>query len=310
MEASARQVLAEQLAKNDRPYVDANGVLLGNVETYVLRVLPQDILATIRAVALDELTTQVRFFKNNPSQIIVDNVSGGRRSIDRAMRRVQIRFVDYKLMVKAVSEAYAVLQRITRLQNPAKNAIVARQNFALTLNGVMMGKMPEALAKISSYEGMLTQDSILRIIGPLVPYARKLFWNPVGASSKMSFYRVKSKKNGVRFLPLRGSSAYSPRFKPYANRTLRRKANATSDPAATLRAMLQGDVPPGRIENTGQIVKRIMKRNPAFRGLHFTDGWVEHAPAIGWSKLRDPRIPAFGVMFSKKGSVPVTGGLI
>jgi hypothetical protein len=250
----------------------------------------------------------VVYFKNNPSQIIVDNVSASRRSIDRAMRNVVIRFQDTASMLKAITEVYSLLQRITRLQNPPKNAIVARSNFFLTLNGVALGKCPEALSKIA-YEGVLTQDSVVRIIGPLVPYGRKLFWNPVGASSKMSFYRVKSKKSGVRFLPLRGASALSPRFKPYASRTLRRKANQTSDPAQTLRAMLQGDIPPGRIENTGQIVKRIMKRNPAYKGLHFTDGWVEHAPAIGWSKLRDPRVPAFGVMFSKKGAMPITGGL-
>jgi hypothetical protein len=303
MEAQARQILAEQLSKNDRNLVNSNREIVGSIETYVLRVLPDDLLATLRAVATDEINVQI-LLGNNPSQIIVDNVSAGKRSIERATRRIVARFVDTTLLIKAVSEIFGHLQRITRLQNPAKNAIIARREFFLTLNGINLGRMPEALVKIG-YEGVLTQDSIVRVVGPLVPYGRKLFWNPVGASSKMNFYRVKSKRSGVRFLPLRGSSAHSPRFRPYAARTLRRKANATASPVETLKAMLAGDTPPGRIENVGQIVKRLMKRAPIYRGLHFTDGWVEHVPAIGWSQLRDPRVPAFGVMFAKKGAMPI-----
>ena len=66
--------------------------------------------------------------------------------------------------------------------------------------------------------------------------------------------------------------------------------------------MLAGDTPPGRIENVGQMVKRIISRHPRFKGLHFTDGWIEYGPAIGWSKLADPRVPAVGVMFARKGN--------
>ena len=303
MEEETKRIVAEQITRNSRPYTSQGGVIEGRLDKFVLQVLPQDLLTTIRAVAVDELQMQERLYQNRPSQIIVDNQPVTRRGIWSAMRRVRIRFQDTKMLIAAIEEAYRILQQVTRLQSPPKNSIVARQNFYLWLNGVNLGLMPQAVSKIR-YEGVLTDESVVRIVGPLVDYGRKLFWNPVGASSKMSFYRTKSKKNGVRFLPLKGSSIFSPRFKPYANRTLRRKANATSTPALTLAKMLAGDIPPGRVENTGQIVKRIMARNPAYRGLHFSDGWVEHAPAIGWSKLRDPRVPAFGVMFSKRGKLP------
>lgn len=281
--------------------MNSRGETTLTLEKFILTVLPEDIMSVIRAVALEQLKEQVSI-NNPPSQIIVDGTAMQRHGIDRARRSVKMRFQDTGNLLKAVDEIYKLLQQVTRMQNPPKNSIVARNTFALWLNGVNLGLMPQALSKIT-YPGVLTQDSVVRIVGPLVNYGRKLFWNPVGASSKMGFNRVKSKKSGYRFLPLAGASLTSPRFKPWAPRTLRRKANQTSDAAATLAAMMSGATPPGRVENVGQIVKRVIKRNPQFRGLHFTDGWVEYPAAAGWSKLRDPRVPAFGVMFSKKGAI-------
>jgi hypothetical protein len=303
MEAETRRVIADEFRKNDRPLVNASGVIVGSMERYLLQVLPQDISATIRAVALEELRGQLKL-DNPPSQIIVDNVPMQRHGIDRAMRSVRIRFQNTKSLLGAVQEIYTLLQQVTRIQDPAKNSIVARRHFYLWLNGVNLGLMPAALSKLN-FSGMLTQDSVVRVVGPLVPYGRKLFWNPVGASPTMKFQRVRSKKSGVRFLPLRGASATSPRFKPYAPRTLRRKANATPNAAATLASMMSGGTPPGRIENVGQILKRILSRNPQYRGLHFTDGWVNYPAAVAWSRLRDSRVPAFGVMFSKRGSLDI-----
>lgn len=303
MEAENYTVLANELRKNDKKFLGPDGKLAVTTERYVLEVLPQDISAVIRAIALDELKAQLSI-DNRPSQILVDGIAMQRHGIDRAVRQVKIRFQDTRAMVEAVKDIYDLLQQVVRIQNPAKDSIVARKNFYLWLNGVNLGIMPAALSKIA-YPGVLTQDSIVRIVGPLVPYGRKLFWNPVGASGTMKFYRVRSKKSGVRFLPVKGASALAPRFKPYAPRTLRRKANKTSEPAKALASMLSGETPPGRIENVGQILKRILKRNPKYRGLHFTDGWVEYPAAIGWSKLRDPRVPAFGVMFTKKGSIGI-----
>jgi hypothetical protein len=299
VEEKTRVVIAAEFRKNDKPYVNSSNQVIGTLEKYILQVLPEDISAVIRAVAIEELNAQVAL-GNNPSQITVDNVSIQRHGIDRAKRRVRMFFQDTAMLIKAVSEIYNLLQQITRIQTPAKNSIVARRNFYLWLNGVNLGLMPQALSKLG-LPGLLTPESVVRVVGPLVPYGRKLFWNPVGASGKMKFYRIKSKKSGVRFLPMAGTSKLAPRFKPYKPATLRKKANKTANPAATLAAMMTGATPPGRIENAGQIVKRIISRNRSYRGLHFTDGWVEYPAAIGWSQLHDPRVPAFGVMFTRKG---------
>jgi hypothetical protein len=299
MADAAEEILAIELRKNDRDLTDAQGRVVGTLEKYILQVLPKDITAAIRAVAMTELNEQVAL-DNKPSQIIVDNLPASKRSIERACRSVKLRFQDSTAIVAAVNEAYQLLQQITRIQRPPKNNLVARTQFFLWLNGVNLGQMPAALVKISM-PGMLTPDSIVRIVGPLVPYGRKLFWNPVGASTKMSFRRVNSQKSklGVRFLPMRGASKLTPQFKPWSPRTLRRKAANTD----ALKAMMSGATPPGRIENTGEIVARLMKRAAAYRGLHFSTGWVEYPAAIAWSALRDPRVPSFAVQMSKKGQL-------
>jgi len=217
-----------------------------------------------------------------------------------------MRFQDVRNLLAAVREIFDLLQRVTRIQTPPQNSIVARQNFFLYLNGVNLGRMPEALGRISM-AGILTQESVVRVVGPLVPYGRKSFWRPVGSSNKMEYYRAASKRGvGVRFLPPRDkqtgkSDPFYPRFRPYKLSTLKKKARGMQDPAGALRSMLSGAIPPGRVENVGQIIKRLLKRNPKYRGLHFSDGWIEYAPAIGWSKLADPRVPAMGVMFARKG---------
>lgn len=297
------RIIAEQIRRDDKKYVSPTGELTTTIERYILTVLPENIQSVIRTVALYEIIEQEKI-GNPPSQIIVDNMPISRRGIDTAKRRVVARFQDVRTLLAAVREVYDLLQRITRLQTPAKNAVVARNNFYLFLNGVNLGLMPAALSKLA-FPGVLTQDSVVRVVGPLVPYGRKLFWNPVGTSSKMAYYRVQSKKSGVRFLVPRGSDVFYPRFKPYKLSTVKRKNRGN---AAALQAMLSGSTPPGRSENAGQMVKRIVQRNPQFKGLYFSDAWIEYPPAISWSKLRDPRVPTVGVMFTKRGKMNQSRG--
>lgn len=298
------RIIAEEIRKNDRQY---SGVLNGpggSIQKYIMTVLPHDLLAAIRAVAMSELNAQVAL-NNLPSQVLVDNMPTNKRAIESAMRRVVMRFQDTTGMLAAVRDVYELLQRITRLQQPPKNNIVARNNFHLYLNGTNVGLLPAALAKLD-VPGVLTTESVVRVVGPLVNYGRRLFWSPVGSSRpKMSFYRIASKRGvGVRFAPPRGSGPFYPRFKAWKLSTVRKKFRGEAAVAA-LRNMLASNTPPGRVENTGEIVKRIISRNPKYRGFHFADGWIEYGPAIGWSKLGDPRVPAFGVMFAKKGRLNV-----
>ena len=305
MEAEASRILVEQLRANDRSLRSGTGEMIGSMEKYVLTVLPKDVLTVMRAVALDELGQQ-QSIGNKVSQIIVDNVSVAKRSINNAMRSIRMRFADTATMLDALNEAFRLFQIITRIQSPPKNAIVARRNYHLWLDGIDLGLMPVAMAKVTT-PGVLTQESVLRIVGPIVNYGRKLFWNPVGASSKMLVRRVSSKRSlgGVRFLPRTNQSVTSPRFRALSKSTLRKKMNAKGKPTEQMIAQFLGKNPPGRSENAGQIIKRIMKNNAKYRGLHMADGWVEYAPAAAWSKLHDPRVPSFSIQLAKRGAVNI-----
>ena len=296
---AAETVLVTELRKNDRDLTNAQGQIVGTIEKYILLVLPKDISAVIRSVAMTELNEQIAL-DNKPSQIIVDNLPASQRSIERAIRIVRLRFQDSKAIVAAANEVYQLLVRVTRIQSPAKNSVVARQHFYVWLNGANLGQCPAALVKLAM-PGVLTNDSIVRIVGPLVPYGRRLFWNPVGNSNKLSFRRVSSRKAkiGFRFLNQRGASKLAPRFKPWSPRTLRRNSKSLD----SLRSMMTGSTPPGRVENQGEIVTRVLKRAASYRGLHFASGWVEYPAAVSWSKSRDSRVPSISIQMSKKGQL-------
>lgn len=297
------KILAEEFRRNDQQVKDSAGNIVGSVERYLYMVLPKDVSTMVRAVAYDELMQQEVKFRNPASHIIVDNFPASQRGILRAMRRVVMRFQDIDMLVKAVREIYNLLQQITRIESPPKNSIVARKNFHLWIDHADMGLLPAALARLST--ATVKRDSVVRVVGPLVPYGRKLFWNPVGAAPKIQVRRHTSRRSasGYRFSPMRGASRLAPRFRPYALSTVRRRMRGNSAAAQFLRSAMGSGTPPGRLENAGQIVKRVIRRNAQYRGLHFTDGWVNYGPAAGWGQTRDTRVPAFGVMFSKKGMV-------
>jgi hypothetical protein len=281
------------------------GPIEGSVSQYVLKVLPNDILAVLRGVAYEELNAQIDA-DNPPSQILVDGRAVGARNIFEARRKVSMRFADTRLLLTAVQEAYAQLVRVTRIESPPKNSIVARQNFHLYLNGKPLGRMPTALSKITP--GVLDQNSVLRVVGPLVPYGRKLYWNPIGKARKMVFAGASriavAGDTSEAAKPILGTK-YAPRFKPFKAKTLRRLANRGglgAEKAARLRALQAAGA--GYVEGTHQIVKRILRGIPLFKSLHIADGWVAYPPAKSWGKSsRDNRVPSVSVQLARKGRV-------
>lgn len=267
------------------------------LETYLLKVLPEDVTYVLRQVAKQELAEQVSI-GNPPSQILVDGRSVADRNIDEARKHVRIRFADTVALMAAVRDIYNALVRVTRIQSPPKNSVVARQHFFLYLNGRPVGKLPAALSSVK--DSQLDQKSVLRVVGPLVPYGRKLYWNPIGRAMQMNI--VQSTSGSGRNVFHYGSPL-SPRFKPYRMRTIRRVANSQGgDVAANLKKLL-GSMP-GYVEGTGQIVKRIMRRDKRYQGLHFSDGWIEYPPAGYWGKnSKDAKVPSVSVQVARKGMV-------
>lgn len=280
------------------------GLESGNVQValdkYVMTVLLQDVLKVLRGVALEELNAQIRI-GNNPSQVLVDGRSIGARSIQGAMRKVSMRFTDTRLLITAAKEIYEILQRITRIQSPAKNSIVARKNYYLWLNGRSLGSLPGALTQLTP--DALSMKSVLRVVGPLVPYGRKLYWRPIGRGKTLDLVERTNTATGRSKLVY--GSKYEPRFKPYGLRSIKRLANQSrGDKAVRLKELLSKR--PGTAEGAGQIVKRIMRRNKAFASLYISDGWVNYAPAKSWGKRsKDAKVPSVSVQLARKGSVRV-----
>ena len=278
-----------------------SGPITTALDQYVLNVLPKDVLTVLRGVALQELNEQIGL-GNDPSQVLVDGRPVSARHIIQAMKSVSMRFADVSLMLSAVREVYDLLVRVTRIQTPPKNNIVARQHFHLWLNGKPLGVMPGALAKLSP--GVLDTKSVLRVVGPLVPYGRKLYWRPIGRSSgQMNFTQTTGASGKSRFTY---ANKYQPRFKPYSERALQRMARQAGGgaSASALARLIKNR--PGSVEGTGQIVKRIMRRNKLYASMFISDGWVDYPPARSWGKSsKDARVPSVSVSFAHRGKVRV-----
>ncbi len=274
-------------------------IIDSRLDTYVLKVLPQEVLTMLRGVAGQELDGQITA-GNLPSQILVDGRSVARRGINEATRSVSMRFADTRTLLEAVRAAYRTMLAITRIQQPPKNTIVARKNFWLYLDGKPVGLLPGALASLTPDK--LTYKSVIRIVGPLVPYGRKLYWNPIGRSQTMQF-KVTTSLAGRDVFHYGGP--LEPRFKPARPRTLRRLANALpGDKAENLKRLLATH--PGVVEGANMIAKRVLSRDRRFKALHFSDGWISYPPAKSWGKKsRDDRVPTLSIQMSRKGGIRI-----
>lgn len=269
------------------------------LEEYVLKVLPKDLLTVLRGVALQELNEQIAI-GNNPTQVLVDGRPVARRAIVEATRSVSLRFTDTDMLLRAIIEIYNLLIRVTRIQSPPKNAIIARRHFHLWMNGKPVGLLPGALQSLKNVT--FDDKTVLRVVGPLVNYGRKLYWRPIGRQRSMDF---KSKTGNTGVTRYTYGSKYAPRFKPYSDRTIKRLANRAG-PAATAKLLGFLKKRPGYVEGSGQIVKRIMRRNPLFASLYISDGWVEYPPSKSWGKhSKDARVPSVSVQMSNRGRVRV-----
>lgn len=274
------------------------------LDTYVLQVLPQDILAALRGVAMDELDGQITS-GNLPSQILVDGRTVVSRGINQATRSVSMRFADTEMLLQAIRDAYRLMVQVTRVQVPPKNAIIARKNFWLYMNGNPVGGLPGALSKLNNAK--MDNKTVLRVVGPLVNYGRKLYWNPIGRAKIMNFRQTTSPAGREIF---HYDSKLAPRFNPYHMRTLRRLANSMpgGDPAGNLRRMLANR--PGYVEGAAQIVKRLLRRDCRYASLHVSDGWISYPPAKSWGKRsKDDRVPSVSVQMARKGGIKITSVL-
>lgn len=278
-----------------------SGTIKGELRSYVVDVLPEDMKKVLVQIVYEEINAQIDI-GNPPSNILVDGRSAGNRGVERAQRRVVVNFADTARVIEAIKEAYGILQRVTRIESPAKNNIVARYRYYLWINGKNAGVLPNAFARLASTT--IEPTTVLRVVGPLVPYGRKIWWSPIGSSRKRGLLIKERTTYSSGRVRMSYFDKYSPRFKPFRERTLRRMANQLpkGDQRAKMLARLQKQNP-GYAEGVGRIVRRIMRANRYWSGLYISDGWVHFPPAKSWGKTsRDDRVPSVSVQMARKGA--------
>jgi len=274
-----------------------NSKIHGTIEKYIVKVAPEAVTDAVRAISAYEMTEQIQL-DNPPSAVAVDNKDARIVDIPRAIHRVQMNFANVEMMILAAREAFDLLQRVTRLQSPAKNQIVARQNYMLKIGTAAYGLLPGAFSVLKA--SRLDSRSVVRIVGPTVNYGRRMYWNPVGAS-RSTFLKAKESATGPRLVY---SNKYAPRWKPYSSKYLRRVVREAYGPgkkAADALGRLQKSKPrPGRSEGTTQIVKRLLRARPEYKQLTITDAWISYPPAGRWGRSsRDDRVPTISIKLKR-----------
>jgi hypothetical protein len=295
MAADSKYIAALQRTKS---FSAANeGIIAGSISRYVVTVVPEALIDTLRAIASVELFEQVAA-NNEPSAIIVDGKDSRVGAIASAIKRVRFIFADIKLMIQCIREAYEILQNVTRLESPAKNEIVARQHYHVYVNRTNLGLAPGALSKLGP--ATVNARSVIRLVGPLVNYGRRMYWKPVGGS-KSGILQARQTARGPR---LTYANKYTPRWKPYSQKYLRRLVREAYGPgqqAAEALGTLKGQKPrPGRTEGTTKIARRLLRANQIYKQLYISDAWIEYPPAARWGKKsRDARVPTISIRIAR-----------
>ena len=157
-----------------------------DLEKIIIQVSQDDIQRVLRSVAATAITEQLKL--GNPlSNLVIDG--SGAKSIDTAQRLIQAYFTDRETLRKAVYEAWSITQRLTRIDTGR-----AQSSYQLWFDNSPIGNAPSACD--AYIEKMDTGKDFFRIVGPLVPYGRKLYWNPATNGKKQKYTKRKIAKVG------------------------------------------------------------------------------------------------------------------
>jgi hypothetical protein len=138
------------------------------VEKYALSVLPEEVEHYLQANILDQYQEQ-RGFGREPSNLLIDGRSANSISaIALAKRRGQLIYGDIAQMVEAAAFALEQLERLTPVASGA-----GRASFRVYVNNQELGGAEALTPQLAD---KLKPTDVLRIVGPTVPYGRKLAW--------------------------------------------------------------------------------------------------------------------------------------
>lgn len=139
------------------------------LEKYALTVLPDEIEFYLQANIADQYREQ-RTLGRVPSSLLIDGRPAryGLASIAEAKRRGQLFYGDTQAIVAAARFALDQMIRLTPIATGR-----GRASFRIFVNDQDIGG-PEALT--DRLADQLLPDDVLRVVGPTVPYGRRLAW--------------------------------------------------------------------------------------------------------------------------------------
>lgn len=141
-----------------------------SLEKIVFEVATADIPFVIQRLSASLIKEQIDL-GNPPTNILVDN--SGKRPIDTAKKRVQAFFTDKDAIRLAVYDAWERVIALTRQRTGR-----AVGTYELWFNDRRIGHSPTL---VDAYlDRMIPGKDFFRIVGPVIVYGRKLYWNPKG----------------------------------------------------------------------------------------------------------------------------------
>lgn len=152
-----------------------------NVEQFAKTVLPEDLQRVLSGTYVAEVDAQKRM--GNPP--IITEVDGGKHSNVANVKRRARAFFSNKARV--ADAAFAALEMLLTLTPVLTGR--ARASFALYLNDAPLG----GGVNIDAATEKMRPRDLLSIVGPGVPYGRKLYRRPLGKTR-----RINKKRNGKR----------------------------------------------------------------------------------------------------------------
>jgi hypothetical protein len=164
------------------------------LDKIIVEVALEDVAETLRLVAAEAIGEQIAL-GNPPTSILVDNHSS--KDIRTASKRIQAFFADVSMVYQAVQDAWAMTIDLTRSRTGT-----ARASYELWFKEQKIGNSPDAAR--GYLERFNPATDYFRIVGPVLVYGRKVYWNPVGTPKFQKRTALRTKTAIFKIVRIRG----------------------------------------------------------------------------------------------------------
>lgn len=164
------------------------------LEKTVLEVGVQDLEFIVSQLSAQLIQEQIDL-GNPPTSIVVDG--SGRRDVRTAKKRVQAFFADKAAIRQAVYEAWNRILNLTRVRTGR-----AAGAYELWFNDKPVGRTPAAVEMY--LDRMVPGKDAFRIVGPVLVYGRKIYWNPKGKPKIKKITVFRGKDVTIKLRRIRG----------------------------------------------------------------------------------------------------------